>query len=411
MARAGGIRPLLTAVLAASLMALSGLTAVPAAASHDPDCNADDPANPEGSATVWSHPQCLSSSGDNGEVPQVDLADNGQAVAVWRVLDRRPGINKFRVQFSTRTRQANGGNFAVQPDPPPEPEDPDNPPPGYAEALAQYNQRLDATYLSSADQDVGVHLRMAMNRRGDAIVIWEQEGSGGRTEIHSAFKPFDGNFGAPQLVVSDGGTSLVEPEVGIDGEGRATVMYHEPAFPFAGPVGSGSVYASKTRSAGAGGAWSPGSTPVQEHQVYPGEIPADPIYNEYSGKLKVEESGTRRALLVSQKYGGSASDIDGRPGNGRPRVLASKMDPSDTEWESDGTYDEGADEPHTLQQTTFAGNDLDAFSQNNRPVRHQPRPEPRADQRAPARAIPRGPGRPLRSTSSWTRSPCGARVR
>ena len=41
------------------------------------------------------------------------------------------------------------------------------------------------------------------------------------------------------------------------------------------------------------------------------------------------------------------------------------MDPSDTEWESDGTYDEGADEPHTLQQTTFAGNDLDAFSQNN----------------------------------------------
>ena len=42
-----------------------------------------------------------------------------------------------------------------------------------------------------------------MNRRGDAIVVWEQEDRRQRREIWSAYKPFDGNFGAPQLVQNE----------------------------------------------------------------------------------------------------------------------------------------------------------------------------------------------------------------
>ncbi len=355
------LRPQSVPALAAlvTAVAFSGVLASPALASHDPDCNADDPANPPGSATIWSHPQCLTPLGDNGEVPQVEISDEGTAVAVWRIRDSR-SPEKFRVQYSIRERGVNGGNFVVQPDPPA---------PGAPQSeVDAYNAALDATFLSAEDVDVGVHLRMDMNRRGDVIVVWEQEAADGDINLWCAFKPFDGDFGAPQVVMDDEGThdDWVNPEVGIDGDGQATVIFQDPPLP-TGTAPSGSQqswFFSKTRSAGVGGTWQGTPDVITPHEVYPGENPPDPQYNEYSAKLKVEESGTRRALLVSEKWGGTIADLDGRPGDGRPRIIAAEMGPSATMWTGDGQYDEGADVPHSLFLFKFAGNTMDVFSQN-----------------------------------------------
>ena len=287
----GGKR-LCVLALTAALACASGVGVSPAAA-QDNGCAGDVPPNPDGSAFVWSEPQCISPLGNNGEVPQVAIADDGDAVAVWRYQDPRAG-GKLRAQVSTRER---GENFIPAPSPP-EPGDPPDP---------TFDERLDATFLSDPAHDVGTHIRMDMNKRGDVIVVWEELEDNGSVGVHSAYKPFDGDFGAPQLVERDTAgpffaKSWVEPEVGIDGEGVATVIYHRPAGAAfnVDPVSEGSsIYQAETRTAGSGGTWG------DDQRLVPHDPSSEthPIrYTETHATLDVSESGNRLAVFASQEF-------------------------------------------------------------------------------------------------------------
>jgi hypothetical protein len=112
--------------LALAIAAFAGVSASPAVAADPPPdtCPGGKPNNPAGSASVWTEPQCLSSEETDGEVPQVAIADDGSAVAVWGVEDPEAGPpgdkGRYRVQFAYRKP---GGNFEVPKlsDPPPNP--------------------------------------------------------------------------------------------------------------------------------------------------------------------------------------------------------------------------------------------------------------------------------------------------
>jgi len=67
-------------------------------------------------------------------VPQVAIAEDGSAVAVWLVNDPNPAVQKKRVQFAARK---GGENFVV-----PDPRRP-------GETEAEHIARVEPTYLSA----------------------------------------------------------------------------------------------------------------------------------------------------------------------------------------------------------------------------------------------------------------------
>ena len=317
--RAGELVRRSATVAALVTLLLAGVPAAPAVASHDPDCNADTPANPAGSPTVWSHPQCLSVLEGDGDSPQVGIADDGSALAVWRSLDE---AGTYRVQFAIRERGENGGNFVV---------------PGPNATPAE----REATFLSPPDRDVGPHIRMRMNKRGDAIVVWEQHEANGAIGVHSAYKPFDGDFGAEQLVEKDPGQtpgpgriSYVNPEVGIDGQGAATVIYNQRK-PGALNTPTNSFIVSELRPPGVGSAWDDERESLVPHDDPIGEIPVVQ-HNDDNGVLAVDEQGNRTAVLTTQRFQDSQPE--------HQRVVQVERGPADNDWSESNERDTGSDE-------------------------------------------------------------------
>ncbi len=235
----------------------------------DEDCPGAAPQMPAGSNTVWTQPQCLSVAESNGEVPQVAIADDGSALAVWRIND--PDTNHFRVQAAYRKR---GENFALVP---------------------------NGGFISAGDRDVGTHIRLAMNNAGDAIVVWDAKETSVDTSIRSAFKPADGDFGAEQVVDDDTGSApWADPEVGIDGDGTATVIYHRQPYPFNGSFIANRIYLSRDRSAGVAGTWGALDN-VTGHDF---GNDATPIrHNETEGTISVDEAGNRSVAFATQADG------------------------------------------------------------------------------------------------------------
>jgi hypothetical protein len=230
---------------------------------------------------AWTPPQLLSEAETGGEVPQVAMAEDGSALAAWWIHDTV--TNSDRIQFSTRSR---GGNFSV-------------PPAGDIAAR-------DATFLSLSDENALKWVRVAMNDSGDAIVVWEAlaEYSDGsfKTVIQSAYRPAGGSFGPERTVVAADdhfGPDYVDPEVGIDGAGVATVIFHTPPAPFGSYTTKHSIFLSKDRSAGAGGTWG-NLQELRFHQA--GNDIEHPHYNERAAALAVHENGSRRAVVTSQSW-------------------------------------------------------------------------------------------------------------
>ena len=302
-----------------TLVAIVALAAVawapPAHASHDPSCPAAEPEKPAGPAFVWREAQCLSAEQQSGEAPQVAIADDGSAIAVWRFND--PVSNKSRVQFTTR---APGETFF---EPLPTPADPDNPTP--AEVAA-----IEETYLSNDDMDVGTQIRLEMNKAGDAVVVWEADdgpsGANPQRSIRSAYKPAGGEFGDEELVQFDTNAEYVDPEVGIDGDGDATVIYHRRPAPFQGIVTHRVGYTSETRPAA--GTWGD----PKALTVHDDGTDANPVYwSEDHGELDVSENGNRYAVITSEE--------DGTPSD-RQVVYELFRGASDANWVVDETHDQ-----------------------------------------------------------------------
>jgi len=317
-------------VAVAALIALA--SASPAFASHDQFCNAETPANPAGSANVWSHPDCLSPGEGDGEVPQVGIAETGTALAVWRFKDE---AGTERVQAAIRTR---GGGFQPVPSP--------------------------GGFISEANRRVGSYIRLKMNKRGDAIVVWEAfedndatKTSDDRIEIRSAYKPFDGGF-EPEQVVENSTLgratppNFSEPEVGIDGDGDATVLYSINASTLTSKT---SILTSKTRPGGRAKTWDAGSKELFDHEF--GDEFNRIGYDETLPSLGVDEEGNRLATFTSQKT---------KNGNVEERKLYEVVRAAGaSSWSVDDESGFGSDPYHSTQAVRKDGNSLTGHAQGN----------------------------------------------
>jgi hypothetical protein len=295
------------------VLVLLGLLAPPAAAQSD-----------------WEPPQQLSRAG--AENPQVAIADDGSAVAVWRAND---GC-KLRLQASYRTR---GGNFQQTP---------------------EFIQ-LPAT--DSCDTEVGepgTHFRLKMNRRGDAILVFERlesirQSDGARlTSIRSLYKPAGQKFqlASEQLVKSAGDFGQVEPEVGIDANGNSTVIYHGAPLPFnQNQFNNRSIYQSASRPPGRLGTWTQDGDILSHDRG----TETQPItYTETNGSVAVDDAGNRLAVLTTQRF-----EADGSPG--RQSVHSAVKAAGSASWLDRGP-DDNAPAPDIAADATEAAINLSASS-------------------------------------------------
>jgi hypothetical protein len=311
--------------VAAAIAVICGVSASSALAQAG-NCPGETPANPDGSPWVWSKPQCLSPGNANGEVPQVAIADDGSALAVWRFPD---SSGDTRVQAAFRRR---GENFQLV---------------------------GGGGFISEAGRQVGSYIRMKMNKRGDAMVVWEAKEDNGKVGVRSAYKPFDGDFGAEQIVKNSPGNpsfafSYVDPEVGIDGAGASTVIFHRPpTASFNGHPTIDSSYSSKSRAGGAASTWgdeqfslSPHDPSTETHPVF---------YTETHGSLVENEDGDRIVVLASQE--------DDNGAVGRQILRTSSRQAGDADWSYNGPSDTGAtDEEITSTHLAYSKDGENAAS-------------------------------------------------
>ncbi len=219
-------------------------------------------------ASEFRPAQKLSAGENDGQVPQVAIADDGTAVVAWLYHD--PVTNRDRVQVATR---GPGQNFAVPSTP--------------AETAG--------TYVSSAARNARPWIRLKMNRRGDAVVVWEADDN----FVYSAYKPYDGSFGVEQLVTP--GRASASPDVGIDGRGVATAVFRSATQSGGGAssVSTSSIIQSTIRTAGERGAWGSGRQVVAHPFGFgTNEIPT--LYAETDPAIGVDEAGNRRVVFASR---------------------------------------------------------------------------------------------------------------
>ncbi len=130
-------------------------------------------------------PETLSDAGQDAFEPQVTLDGQGDAIAVWTRFD---GTNT-RIQAGFRPR----GFFF-----------------GGAQTLSP------ETIPASEPQ-------VAADEEGNAIAVWTAL-VGGNLRVQAAFKPDDENFGEAETI-SPAGSDAFQPQVGLDGDGDAVVVY------------------------------------------------------------------------------------------------------------------------------------------------------------------------------------------
>jgi hypothetical protein len=98
----------------------------------------------------------------------------------------------------------------------------------------------------SAPAEIAGSPRVAVNARGDAVVVWERL-TGPNAVLEAAARPAGGVFGAPVVVSAPGVNAFSPPQVAIDGAGDAVAVW----LWF---NGTNYIVQASTRS-GASGAW------------------------------------------------------------------------------------------------------------------------------------------------------------
>ena len=234
----------------------------------------------------WNAPQELSRGNQAAEAPQVAIANDGSAVAVWRQND---GCRE-RLWAAYRNR---GENFDVN----------DTKPPVVISSIPQEDIASPGTCNSRRISTVG-RFDLAMNARGDAIVVMEKgSNNSGQTIIRSLYKPAGGRFDRnleQTAAVGANGISLVEPKVSIDGTGTATVISHGPPQQFNDGVqfNNNSIYSSRVRGPGPASTWG-SDNDLLPHSFGNAEFPTK--HNETSGTIATNEAGDRLAALATQR--------------------------------------------------------------------------------------------------------------
>jgi hypothetical protein len=198
-------------------------------------------ASPAGAAPAWLAPVSISEEGSNATEPQVAFDGRGDAITVW---DRRDGAyssveSAFRgagglwqapvsLGLCGESRceprvafDANGDAFAAW------------------EAYTGFTFVVETSYrpvggawqapvvVSPAEIPGAAHPQLTVDPKGDAIVVWDR-GSPIDAVTQAAFMPAGGSW-HPPVDISPEGDSAVEPQVALDGQGDALVLWSHVA--------------------------------------------------------------------------------------------------------------------------------------------------------------------------------------
>jgi hypothetical protein len=137
----------------------------------------------------WTTPaDNLSEAGQDASAPQVSVDANGTATAVWI---RDNGTNDI-VQASTRPR---GGPWSTP-----------------------------VANLSEAGEDAGSP-QVAVDANGTAIAVWNRS-DGSNTIVQASSRPSGGSWTTPADNLSEAGQDAWAPQVSVDANGAATVVWN-----------------------------------------------------------------------------------------------------------------------------------------------------------------------------------------
>ena len=143
-------------------------------------------------APTWLAPRDVSPPVDGDIEPgDVGIDDAGNVIAVWTQVDGPPcGFCASKVRAAFRPA---GGSFGVK-------------------------QQL------SPDTNDAFNARLAVNGRGDIVVVW-QEFNGANTLVRYSVRPAGGDFTAAQDLSGTGADTSGEPDVAISPDGTAIAVW------------------------------------------------------------------------------------------------------------------------------------------------------------------------------------------
>ncbi|HEY0279594.1 MAG TPA: hypothetical protein VGC32_15120 [Solirubrobacterales bacterium] len=197
------------------------------------------------SGGTWSDPTPLSADTQNARSPEVAVDARGDAVAVWRRSDDKTG--KSVIEAATRPSRG------IWSDPPlrlsadtQDAFDPRVAVDRRGDAVAVWQRRSGkshkfvieaATRLAAGAWSVPTRLsgdarsafvpRVAVDARGDAVVVWERNGGKkiGRRVIEAATRPSGGSWTHPPTLLSAATEDASNPQVAVDPRGDAVAVW------------------------------------------------------------------------------------------------------------------------------------------------------------------------------------------
>jgi PKD domain len=161
---------------------------------------------------AWGAPLTISSGTLEGTLPQVALDSAGDGFAAWLSKEG----TEYSILVSTRT--------------------------GLSGA---WTKPLTLQTIGTAVID-DAQPRIAADAKGDAIVLWEQA-KGVESFVESSSRPAGATSWGPPQLAAEGGETMHNPEVGLDGAGNATAVWEE----------RGADVRIDASSRPAGGSWAP----------------------------------------------------------------------------------------------------------------------------------------------------------
>ena len=224
----------------------------------------------------WGAPTDLSATGQNAGTPHIAIASDGSASAVWR---RSNGAN-YIVQAASRPA---GGSWGA------------------------------ATDLSAPGQNADIDPQIAMASDGSATAVWSRS-NGANSIIQAATRPAGGSWGAP-TDLSATGQSAFYPEIAVASDGSATAVWRRSN-------GANNIVQAATRPAG--GSWgaptdlSAAGRNADAPQVAVGsDGAATAVWNRSNGTNSVIQAATR----PGGGSWGAPADVSG-PGDAEDAQIA-----------------------------------------------------------------------------------------
>ncbi len=154
------------------------------------------------------------------------------------------------------------------------------------------------TTLSPEGQQAGAP-QLAIDARGDAIVVWVQSESAGQDTEQSAFRPAGGSWASPSTVPTET-QDLGDPQVALDARGDALVVSEHVTGVEEGLIHHAS-HSVQSAVRLAGGSWQP---PEEVSEPNPGVAEPQLAMNAHGEAVVVWNRGNLTESVVTGAFGG-----------------------------------------------------------------------------------------------------------